>query len=197
MGWEIRLTDLERGGQTVRSFAHATVRIGRHTDNELVLKHNQVSRLHLTLVKEGDRFFAEDSSRNGSFLKQGEQWTRLEGRRELILPAVIRLADWSVRIEYQADEEWDKSVIIPAGHLVKRTEAILVFDLCESSRIANENDHMAFHLKQRLMQICDPVLSEHAMRFLKGTGDGFLATFPSSAKAVGAARERRAGVYRD
>lgn len=189
MGWEIRLTDLERGGQTVRSFAHATVRIGRHTDNELVLKHNQVSRLHLTLFKEGDRFFAEDSSRNGSFLKQGEQWTRLEGKRELTLPAVIRLADWSVRIEYQADEEWDKSVIIPAGHLVKRTEAILVFDLCESSRIANENDHMAFHLKQRLMQICDPVLSEHAMRFLKGTGDGFLATFPSSAKAVGAARE--------
>ncbi|MCC7120631.1 MAG: FHA domain-containing protein [Gammaproteobacteria bacterium] len=189
MGWEIRLTDLERGGQTARSFAHGTVRIGRHTDNELVLKHNQVSRLHLTLSKEGDRYFAEDSSRNGSFLKQGEQWTRLAGKTELKLPAVIRLADWSARIEYQVDEEWDKSVIIPAGHLVKRTEAILVFDLCESSRIANQNDHMAFHLKQRLMQICDPVLAEHSMRFLKGTGDGFLATFPSGAKALGAALE--------
>ena len=189
MGWEIRLTDLERGGQTARSFSHHLVRIGRHTDNELVLKHNQVSRLHLTLSKEGERYFAEDSSRNGSFLKNGERWTRLEGKTELTLPAVIRLADWSARIEYQPDEEWDKSVIIPAGHLVKRTEAILVFDLCESSRIANENDHMAFHLKQRLMQIADPVLAEHGMRFLKGTGDGFLATFPSSSKAVIAALE--------
>lgn len=189
MGWEIRLTDLERGGQTARSFAHNSVRIGRHTDNELVLKHNQISRLHLTLSKEGERYFAEDSSRNGSFLKQGEQWTRLEGKTELTLPATIRLADWSARIEYQAEEEWDKSVIMPAGHLVKRTEAILVFDLCESSRIANENDHMAYHLKQRLMQICDPVLADTGMRFLKGTGDGFLATFPSSVKAVTAALE--------
>lgn len=189
MGWEIRLTDLERGGQTARSFSHNTVRIGRHTDNELVLKHNQISRLHLTLSKDGERYFAEDSSRNGSFLKEGEQWTRLEGKTELKLPVVIRLADWSARIEYQAEEEWDKSVIIPAGHLVKRTEAILVFDLCESSRIANENDHMAFHLKQRLMQICDPVLADNSMRFLKGTGDGFLATFPSGIKAVVAALE--------
>jgi len=189
MGWEIRLTDLERGGQTARSFAHRTIRIGRHTDNELVLKHNQVSRLHLTLTKEGDRYFAEDSSRNGSFLKEGERWTRIEGKTELKLPATIRLADWSARIEYQTDEDWDKSVIIPAGHLVKRTEAILVFDLCESSRIANENDHMALHLKQRLMQICDPVLAEFSMRFFKGTGDGFLATFPSGLKALGAALE--------
>lgn len=189
MGWEIRLTDIERGGQTARSFSQNTVRIGRHTDNELVLKHNQVSRLHLTLSKEGERYFAEDSSRNGTFLKDGENWQRLEGKTELTLPSTLRLADWTARIEFQAEEEWDKSVIIPAGHLVKRTEAILVFDLCESSRIANENDHMAFHLKQRLMQIADPVLAEYGMRFLKGTGDGFLATFPSASKAVFAALE--------
>jgi len=189
MGWEIRLTDLERGGQTARSFSHNTVRIGRQPDNELVLKHNQVSRLHLTLSKEGERYYVEDSSRNGSFLKRGEQWVRLESRTELQLPATLRLADWSMRVEYQVEEEWDKSVIIPAGHLVKRTEAILVFDLCESSRIANENDHMAFHLKQRLMQICDPVLADQSMRFLKGTGDGFLATFPSGHKALTAAVE--------
>jgi len=189
MGWEIRLTDIERGGQSARSFAHNTVRIGRHTDNELVLTHNQISRLHLTLSKEGDRYFAEDSSRNGSFLKDGDKWVRLEGRTELKLPVTIRLADWSARIEYAADDEWDKSVIIPAGHLVKRTEAILVFDLCESSRIANENDHMALHLKQRLMQIADPVLAEHGQRFFKGTGDGFLSTFPTASKAIAAALE--------
>lgn len=189
MGWEIRLTDIERGGQSARSFANNTVRIGRHTDNELVLTHNQISRLHLTLSKEGERFFAEDSSRNGSFLKEGDKWSRLAGKTELELPATLRLADWTAQIEYRSDEDWDKSVIIPAGHLVKRTEAILVFDLCESSRIANENDHMALHLKQRLMQIADPVLAEHGQRFFKGTGDGFLSTFPAAGKALAAALE--------
>lgn len=189
MGWDILLTDVERGGQSERSFAGQVVRIGRHTDNELVLTHNQVSRLHLTLSREGDRYFALDSSRNGSFLRDGERWTRLEGKTELKLPATLRVADWSVRVSYQSDEDWDKSVIIPAGHLVKRHEAILVFDLCESSRIANEDDHMALHLKQRLMQIADPVLAEHGQRFFKGTGDGFLSTFPTAAKAVAAALE--------
>lgn len=189
MGWEIRLTDLERGGQTNRSFSQATVRIGRHSENELVLKHNQVSRTHLTLSKEGEQCFVEDSSRNGSFLKCDEQWKRLEIRTEIRVPATIRLADWSLKIDYQADEEWDKSVIIPAGHLVKRTETILVFDLCESSKIANQNDHMAYHLKSRLQQLAEPVLKEYGMRFFKGTGDGFLATFVSASKSLSAALE--------
>jgi class 3 adenylate cyclase len=189
MGWEIRLTDLERGGQTNRSFTQTTVRIGRHSEAELVLKHNQVSRIHLTLTKEGEQYFAEDSSRNGSFLKLDDQWQRIETKTELQLPATIRLADWSLKIDYQADEDWDKSVIIPAGHLVKRTETIMVFDLCESSKIANQDDHMAHHLKSRLQQLAEPVLTEYGMRFFKGTGDGFLATFTSASKSVVAALE--------
>jgi class 3 adenylate cyclase len=48
---------------------------------------------------------------------------------------------------------------------------------------------MALHLKQRLMQIADPVLAEHGQRFCKGTGDGFLSTFPAAARAVAAALE--------
>ncbi len=189
MGWEIRLTDLERGGQINRSFTQATVRIGRHSEAEMVLKHNQVSRIHLTLTKDGERYFAEDSSRNGSFLKLDEEWKRIETKTEITLPATIRLADWALKIEFQADEDWDKSVIIPAGHLVKRAETIMVFDLCESSKIANQNDHMAHHLKSRLQQLAEPVLTEYGVRFFKGTGDGFLATFVSASKAVTAALE--------
>jgi len=189
MGWEIRLTDLERGGQSNRSFTQSTVRIGRHSEAELVLKHNQVSRVHLTLSKDGEHYFAEDSSRNGSFLKVGDQWQPLAGKTELQLPATIKLADWALKIDYQNDEDWDKSVIIPAGHLVKRTETIMVFDLCESSKIANQNDHMAYHLKARLQQLAEPVLNEYGMRFFKGTGDGFLATFASATKSVSAALE--------
>lgn len=189
MGWEIRLTDLERGDQQNRSFSQATVRIGRHSEAELVLKHNQVSRVHLTLSKDGDHFYAEDTSRNGSFLKAGDQWQRLQVKTELQLPATIRLADWALKIDYQADEDWNKSVIIPAGHLVKRTETIMVFDLCESSKIANQDDHLAYHLKARLQQLAEPVLNEYGMRFFKGTGDGFLATFTSASKSLAATLE--------
>ncbi len=189
MGWEIRLTDTERGGHTNRSFTQNTVRIGRHSDSELVLKHNQISRTHLTLTKDGEQFFAEDSSRNGSFLRQGGEWVRLDGKTALTLPATIRVADWSLKIDYQTDEDWNKSVIIPAGHLVKRNETIMVFDLCESSRMASENDHMAYHLKARLQQLAEPVLTEYGMRFYKGTGDGFLATFTSASRAMIAAIE--------
>lgn len=189
MGWELHLTDLEQGEKTERNFEQASVRIGRNADNELALKHEQVSRVHLTLSKQGDRYFAEDSSRNGSFVLDGKHWQKVVGRAELQLPATVRLAHWIIRIEYTADPSWDQSVMMPAGALVSRNEGILVFDLCESSRIASEDDVMAYHLKQRITQLADPVLAENRMRFFKGTGDGFLATFPDAEDAVTAALE--------
>lgn len=189
MGWEIHVTDLERGEENRRTFSQSVLRVGRHSDVELVLRHQMLSRVHLTLTEDGGRFYAEDSSRNGSFLQVGSEWERLEGRRAIQLPATIRLADFSLRIDHQTEQDWDKSVIIPAGHLVKRSEAIMVFDLCESSRIANENDHMAYHLKTRLQQLVEPLMQEYDARFFKGTGDGFLATFASPVKATRAALE--------
>jgi len=190
MGWEILLIDTSRGDHTPRTFSTSVVRIGRNPDNELILKHGQISRLHVTLTKEGEQFFAEDSSSNGTFIKDATgNWQRIQGKVPLQLPVTLRLADWTARIEHQAEDDWDRSVIIPAGHLAKRLEAVLVFDLCESSRLANENDHLALHLKTRLMQIAEPVLQEFGQRFTKGTGDGFLATFPSASKALSAAVE--------
>ncbi|MSQ68938.1 MAG: FHA domain-containing protein [Gammaproteobacteria bacterium] len=190
MGWEILLIDTVRGDQTPRTFSGSVVRVGRNPDNELILKHSQISRLHLTLSKEGEEFFAQDSSSNGTFIKDATgSWQRLQGKVALQLPVTLRLADWTAHIEHEAEDDWDRSVIIPAGHLVKRVETVLVFDLCESSRLANENDHLALHLKTRLMQIAEPVLHEFGQRFTKGTGDGFLATFPSPTKALAAAVE--------
>ena len=189
MGWEIHLTDLERGEKTNRSFMQGSVRIGRSPENELQLKHNQISRLHLTLTKEGERYFAEDSSRNGTFLKVGDRWMRISGKVELKPPVTLRVADWLARVDYVIEEQWDQSVVIPAGRLGKHTEAILVFDLCDSSRLASEDDQMAYHTKQRLTQIADPVLAEFGVRFFKSTGDGFLATFPDPTKALAATLE--------
>ena len=62
MGWEILLIDTTRGDHTPRTFSTSVVRIGRNPDNEVILKHGQISRLHLTLTKDGEQFFAEDSS---------------------------------------------------------------------------------------------------------------------------------------
>lgn len=73
------------------------------------------------------------------------------------------------------------------GELPTVREAIMVFDLCESSLIASNDDRMAYHLKQRLTQIAEPVLASFKRRFFKSTGDGFLATFADAAAALDAA----------
>ncbi len=46
---------------------------------------------------------------------------------------------------------------------------------------------MAYHLKQRLTQIAEPILNEFGCRFFKSTGDGFLATFENAERAQKAA----------
>jgi len=189
MGWELFLTDLPRGETSTRTYSQNTVRIGRNPDCELILKHNQISRLHLTLSKDGEHFYAEDSSSNGTFVKEQGNWQRLSGKTRLKLPSTLRLADWTLRVDFESEPEWDRSVIIPAGNLAKSSEAVMVFDLCESSRLANENDHLALHLKTRLMQIAEPLLNDYGKSFLKSTGDGFLATLPSPGKAMRAALE--------
>ena len=103
MGWEILLIDTSRGDHTPRTFSTSVVRIGRNPDNELILKHGQISRLHVTLIKEGDQFFADDSSSNGTFIKDATgNWQRIQGKVPLQLPVTLRLADWTARIEHQA-----------------------------------------------------------------------------------------------
>ena len=77
--------------------------------------------------------------------------------------------------------------MIPVTSLGQRTEAILVFDLCESALIASKDDHLAYHMKQRLTQIAEPILGQYGRRFFKSTGDGFLATFEDPTKALQAA----------
>lgn len=66
----------------------------------------------------------------------------------------------------------------------QRIEAILVFDICESALIARKDDHLAYHMKQRLMQIAEPIFGQCGCRFYKSKGDGFLATFEDPAKAL-------------
>lgn len=199
MAWKIRIKDHKSGSVSEQTFDQRTVHLGRDPNSDIQLEHARVSRRHLELREEdGNRLYLVESSRNGTFVRMADQWSRINGTIGLLPPFVFRVADWSVQVDQElaaepqvddSEQTWDQSVIIPAGSLAHQTEAILVFDLCESSSIANKDDHMAYHLKQRLTQIADPVLEKYDRRFFKNTGDGFLATFNDPDKALEAAIE--------
>ncbi|MEQ8663007.1 MAG: FHA domain-containing protein [Gammaproteobacteria bacterium] len=205
MHWRINVQSDREPERREYCFGQAAVRVGRADDVEIRLANADVSRVHFTLSAAGGRVRVDDSSRNGTFVRQGRQWTRLKGATELAMPARLRAGDWTFEVEAaplapatpepaaaataagDICGDWEQSIMLPPGHVGSTQEAILVFDLCESSLIANQDDHMAYHLKQRLMQIAEPVLEQFGCGFFKSTGDGFLATFSSAAAALDAA----------
>ncbi len=195
MGWKINLTNIEGKETSEHSFSEPFVRFGRDPKNEITISHPRISRLHCTLSERDKEFFLQDSSRNGVLIKVNDQWTKVNGEIGVVPPVELMLPNWMIEAEYVPDpvdegsllddtQVWDQSVIIPAGRLGHFYEAILVFDLCESSLMASRDDNMAYHMKRRLTQIAEPVLSEFHRRFFKSTGDGFLATFESSREAL-------------
>jgi class 3 adenylate cyclase len=197
MAWKLRIKDHNSGAVTENILDQPVAHIGRDPNGDVALKHKHVSRRHVEL-RAGDAgsMSVVDSSSNGTFVREDDKWVRIERSRELTLPFVLRIAHWTVKIEEGAapepspaedEQSWDQSVMIPVSSLEQRTESILVFDLCESSLIASKDDHMAYHLKQRLTHIAEPILAEFGCRFFKSTGDGFLTTFEDPDKALQAA----------
>ena len=66
-------------------------------------------------------------------------------------------------------------------------EAIMVLDICESSRIMDLfGDEATYQLKNALEGIAFPIFKDCTSDFSKSTGDGFLVTFPNSRQAVDA-----------
>jgi len=63
----------------------------------------------------------------------------------------------------------------------------MVLDQCGSTRLSNEDERIAFHLKKRLETISRFALNMNGASFYKGTGDGFLATFPHPHSCLSAA----------
>ncbi len=208
MQWRINVCSEREPGRREYSFGQPAVRVGRAEDVEIQLCNADVSRVHFTLRAADGRVRVADSSRNGTFVRRGEHWKRLRGDAEIDLPARLRAGDWTFEVEAApldpvmsaaprmpaavaavGDEcgDWEQSIMLRPGDLAAKREAIMVFDLCESSLIASQDDHMAYHLKQRLYQIAEPVLEQFGRRFLKSTGDGFLATFGNAGAALDAA----------
>ncbi len=203
MEWTINVTNANGGADREFRFGQSAVRVGRDPRLEIYLDNAELSRLHFTLKRLGDVLQINDSSRNGTFIQLDGRWTRVRGTAEIPLPAQLRAAAWTfgvaevqagveqpgptVGLETRAEATWEQSVMLPAGYLKTVQEAILVFDLCESSLLASHDDHMAYHLKCRLTQMAEPVLEQHGRRFFKNTGDGFLATFSDPVAALAAA----------
>jgi class 3 adenylate cyclase/tetratricopeptide (TPR) repeat protein len=68
------------------------------------------------------------------------------------------------------------------------TEAIMVVDICESSRIAEKyGNRFAERLFDQFQAIMKECLEEYRPSFVKDTGDGVMATFPTGREAVSAA----------
>lgn len=72
---------------------------------------------------------------------------------------------------------------VPPGSTV--TEAILVLDLCNSTDITTRyGDSFAMKLFQKLETVVNPLAKREWFQFKKGTGDGYLITFPKVTNAV-------------
>src|SRR5689334_24604091 len=78
----------------------------------------------------------------------------------------------------------------------RRLSAILAADVAGYSRLMH-SDEEATHAKltSLLRDAVAPTIAEHGGRFVKNTGDGFLAEFPSAVKAVRAAVEFQARIH--
>lgn len=67
------------------------------------------------------------------------------------------------------------------------TEAIMVMDICESSRMMDlYGDEVTNQMKNSLEARLFPIFKDLRSTFTKSTGDGFLVTFPSAALSVAA-----------
>lgn len=76
-------------------------------------------------------------------------------------------------------------------------EAVMVLDICESSRIMDLfGDEATYQLKNALEGIAFPIFKDCKSDFSKSTGDGFLVTFPNSKQAVDASIRVLKGIRR-
>lgn len=67
-------------------------------------------------------------------------------------------------------------------------EAILVVDLCESTKLAvTQGDAFAMRIQERMKQCVREVSERFGASFFENTGDGYLITFPAGIGAVRAA----------
>lgn len=150
-----------------------------------VVGDERVSRAHTRIRQAPEGLFLEDlQSKNGTYVDE----TRLTTPLHLTAPKVVRIGHTLMQLEIEGMAIERTGMSAEGKGPRQLVEAVLVLDLCDSTVMANRyGDAFALQLKEALRALARPVLSQHSVAFLKGTGDGFLATFPELRKAVEAA----------
>ncbi len=71
------------------------------------------------------------------------------------------------------------------GTMQEIPEAVMVLDICESSRMMDlYGDGITNQIKNLLEEFMFPIFEQNSSKFCKSTGDGFLVCFPSVVQAV-------------
>jgi class 3 adenylate cyclase len=204
MELDVEILDHKTNTTTRLTLRRELLTVGRHEDNDVVIPNEFVSRSHCRLLlRVGGSTIEDLQSANGTFTAHSGQWDRLTAPQALLLPASVRLGkEITLRLSTRDDtciSMGDTAMVLrtdiaPSLSQVcsikelRRDETIMVLDLCESTRLAHQNEEMAFHLKRRLEAIAKFSLSACNVNFFKNTGDGFVATFAASADALKAAQ---------
>lgn len=174
--------------------------IGRESYNDIAIDNEFISRKHV-LIKQNKKTVSlcDCQSRNGTFIDTFDKLIPVKEKKYVRLPVLVRLAN-DIRVLVSSEQTHNNdfgqtqlyndqgrdSKFDDIGRLGKN-KAILVLDQYESSKIANKDNILAFHQKQRLAEISRLVFYRYKATFFKNTGDGFVATFLYTKHALAAA----------
>jgi len=199
MQWSIQIQNLAALQCSYFTIIKDNVSIGRSDDNDLVLKNKSVSRYHSKIKYAAKKCHIEDcKSKNGTYIYLNDKWNLIDYFVSEILPVSVRVGqeiilkinfkpfiesnDDTAFILCSNNENYNTDTINING--VVHHQSIMVLDLCKSTSLAAQNDVMAFHLKKRLMTLAQYSLQSSNLRFIKSTGDGFIATFGNAVDAL-------------
>lgn len=184
MDWNIEVKDIISNVGNYYTLHKDKVTIGREESNDIVIDNKYISSHHLTLKATQTSISVKDeNSSNGTTLNKDNKWIVLKGSQKVNIPIQIKLAG-AVLVNIQSNV----SQVYNLKEL-EQQEAIMVVDICDSTRLSSLSDEIAFHIKRRLSTIAKPILYNNHINFFKSTGDGFLTTFPTSENALDAAKK--------
>lgn len=154
---------------------------GRDEKNEMALeKDSKISRKHAEISLSRGKIWLRDlGSTNGSFVNN----VRINKKTELHNGSSIILG--KSFIQFVIIQHNQVAAVVDDSNTFsyesKVEESILVVDQHNSSGISDTyGDEVIIKLTETLNKIVIPVLNRHNARFIKGTGDGFLATFKTN-----------------
>jgi pSer/pThr/pTyr-binding forkhead associated (FHA) protein len=165
--------------------------IGRDSQADFPIKKDtNISRIHAEISLKRKRLWLQDlGSTNGCIVNNVRVKNKAElsdGSAIILGKTVLKLVVVSGRSLKKPHDSNDSTFVYNS----KQYEAILVIDQCNSSQIVDMyGDEMGLKLTEALNKIALPVFKKYKSQFVKGTGDGFLATFKNAGICASAASD--------